>query len=274
MSSNAPRPMVSPVKGRVSSEYGRRAPIAGVTTGYLHAGIDIAAAVGTPVYAAWGGTVIGVGSGLAPGRSGDRNVLIQNPDGECQYYGHLNANRVRVGQKVEAGERIGDVGARGNVTGPHLHFETWANRSANSHRNPRIYFQFWNLKPGSTPKAGAGKPSTKPPVVTKPKGDAGTRTIQKHLNRYAKAGLVVDGIAGKVTLDWIAWTRALQRALPHWKGVPDLVVDGDYGSKTAAAVKVLQRRNGLFVDGVAGAKTVAFMRAHGSDVPNRPSNRP
>src|SRR5690625_1029537 len=49
--------MTSPAQGRVSSEYGRRAPIPGVTSGTFHAGIDIANKVGTPVYAAFAGTV-------------------------------------------------------------------------------------------------------------------------------------------------------------------------------------------------------------------------
>lgn len=264
------RKMVSPVKGRVSSEYGRRAPISGVTTGTLHAGIDIAAPVGTPVYAAWGGKVIGVGSGLAPGRSGDRNVLIQNPDGECQYYGHLNAARVKVGQTVTGGQRIGDVGARGNVTGPHLHFETWKNSSANSHQNPRIYFDHWKIAPGSTPKAATpAKP--KPPAGA----DGDTLRFQKRANQYFKAGLVEDGVNGSVTKAWRVWVGQAQTALNHFKSSKaKLIVDRDPGPVTAAYVGDVQKRNGLVVDRILGPVMVRWMRSKGSSLPNRPANRP
>src|SRR5699024_246713 len=112
----------SPAEGEFTSDYGPR----DFPSSPFHAGVDIANAIGTNVYAALAGTVIGVGANLAPGRSGDRNVLIESSDGQGQYYGHLNSNSVSVGDTVTSGQHIAEMGARGNVTGPHLHFETWA----------------------------------------------------------------------------------------------------------------------------------------------------
>lgn len=97
---------------------------------------------------------------------------------------------------------------------------------------------------------------------------------QSEMNRRANAGLVVDGDWGQVSRNWLNWVKKLQRALPKFKGIKKLRVDGDYGSITVAAVRTLQRRNGLYVDGVAGAKTITFMQKAGSKITSRPSNRP
>lgn len=141
--------MVSPLEGRVTSEFShsRRNPATGRRE--PHYGIDIAAPKGTRIKAVYAGTVIGVGSGLLPGRSGDRNVYIKNPDGERQYYGHCERALVKVGQKVRAGEDIATVGARGNATGPHLHLEIHNKNGVP--RNPRIDFNHHGITPGSTP---------------------------------------------------------------------------------------------------------------------------
>lgn len=145
--------MHSPVTGRVSSEYSpsRRNPVTGRVE--QHAGIDIANSTGTPIYAAFAGTVEAVGTNIVPGRTGT-GILIRNPDGERQYYGHLSKALVKGGQKVAEGEQIGLVGATGNATGPHLHFETW-NKSRKA-LNPRIYFEHHGLTPG---KAGPALPA-------------------------------------------------------------------------------------------------------------------
>lgn len=63
----------------------------------LHAGIDIANDTGTPIYAAYGGAVASAGWNIVSGRSGN-GILIRNPDGESQYYGHPKKIRVTVGE--------------------------------------------------------------------------------------------------------------------------------------------------------------------------------
>jgi murein DD-endopeptidase MepM/ murein hydrolase activator NlpD len=85
----------------------------------FHTGLDFAHSVGTDVFAAKDGVVVEVGWGGAYGN----NIVIQHSDGMRTRYAHLSATSVSVGQSVGAGERIGAVGATGNVTGPHLHFE-------------------------------------------------------------------------------------------------------------------------------------------------------
>ena len=136
--------MASPVEGWVSCEW----------RGYEgHAGMDIACPVGTPVYAAYAGTVERTGDFSDIGRSGDRNILIRNPDQEAQYYGHLEECLVKVGDRIRKGQLIGYSGARGNVTGPHLHFETWragGNGGVDEDMDPRMHFESHGVIPGST----------------------------------------------------------------------------------------------------------------------------
>lgn len=156
--------MVSPAAGRFSSGYGKR----NLAIAPWHAGVDIANAVGTPVYAPFDGTVRKVGANIAPARSGDRNILISNPDGEGNYFGHLNKALVKVGQKVKAGQKIGEMGARGNVTGPHLHFELWSNwRDPNSHYNPKLAFDKHGVPIGSRPALTISNPPKKTPTTDK-----------------------------------------------------------------------------------------------------------
>ncbi|WP_270619800.1 M23 family metallopeptidase [Paenibacillus macerans] len=110
-----------PAKGTVSSSFGTRIhPITGVTK--MHNGIDIAAPEGTTVIAAKAGTVI---YASAMGTAGNA-IIIQHGDMETRYY-HLSQIDVTAGQKVEAGEKIGEVGSTGSSTGPHLHFEVRVN---------------------------------------------------------------------------------------------------------------------------------------------------
>ena len=262
--------MISPVQGRVTSEFSpsRKNPVTGKVESHL--GIDIAAKEGTPIYAPFAGTVIGVGANLVKGRTGTENVLIENPDGEKQYFGHCHTALVKKGQKVKAGDKIATVGQRGNATGPHLHFETW-NKSGKA-VNPRLYFTYHGIAPGSTPKLPA-KPSTPstPSAPSKSKSNPKVLAYQKRQNKYGKAGLDEDGINGPKTKAWKAWVEKLQKSLRSWKGVAsNLAADGDYGVVTHESVKTVQRRNGLDVDGFAQDKTIKFMRSQGSTVPYRP----
>ncbi|GGN57869.1 metalloendopeptidase-like protein [Actinoplanes lobatus] len=87
--------------------------------GRLHAGVDLAAANGSPVVAAGAGTVVSAGPNGGYGNA----ILIDHGNGYLTHYGHLSAIGVEVGQVVKAGEHIGDEGSTGHSTGPHLHFE-------------------------------------------------------------------------------------------------------------------------------------------------------
>lgn len=84
-----------------------------------HTGQDFSATAGTPILAAAAGIVIFVGNGGPYGNL----TQIQHPDGVQTWYAHQSEFRVKVGDKVTPGRVIGAVGATGNTTGPHLHFE-------------------------------------------------------------------------------------------------------------------------------------------------------
>ena len=109
-------PYVKPTSGRTSSCYGWR-------WGALHGGMDIAAPIGTPIYAAHSGVVARAGTATGFGYA----VYIRGDDGAVTVYGHVNQYFVRVGERVVAGELIAEVGNRGQSTGPHLHFEVHPN---------------------------------------------------------------------------------------------------------------------------------------------------
>ena len=88
-----------------------------------HHAVDIAAAQGTPVVAAVSGTVVKAGYN---GYTGGGNVIwVMNGTKLYTTYNHLSSWGVRVGQKISTGQVIGKVGATGEATGPHLHFEVW-----------------------------------------------------------------------------------------------------------------------------------------------------
>ncbi|ORW04228.1 M23 family metallopeptidase [Mycobacterium lacus] len=103
---------VMPARGIFTSNFGYR-------WGVLHAGIDLANAIGTPIYAVSDGVVIDAGPAAGYGML----VKLRHADGTVTLYGHVNTTLVSVGQRVMAGDQIATMGNRGNSTGPHLHFE-------------------------------------------------------------------------------------------------------------------------------------------------------
>jgi murein DD-endopeptidase MepM/ murein hydrolase activator NlpD len=114
---------VAPTTGRVTSCYGSR-------WGTLHAGVDIAAPIGTPVFTPEDGIVLQAGPASGFGLA----VAVQHGDGTITLYGHVNQMFVSAGEVVTKGQQIAEVGNRGQSTGPHLHFEVhtgglYANRT-------------------------------------------------------------------------------------------------------------------------------------------------
>jgi len=105
-----------PARGRLTSRFGWR------WTRH-HDGIDIAAPYGTQIYAAKAGRVVFAGWYYGYGRA----VIIDHGNGVSTLYGHASRLLVRVGAQVEAGALIALVGATGDATGPHLHFEIRVN---------------------------------------------------------------------------------------------------------------------------------------------------
>jgi murein DD-endopeptidase MepM/ murein hydrolase activator NlpD len=110
--------LAAPVAGNITSYFGmRRHPILGYVR--LHAGIDIGAAWGSPIYAVSDGVVT-----YAGWHGGHGNyVRLQHGGGIDTGYGHMSRFAVGVGMHVARGQVIGYVGATGLATGPHLHYE-------------------------------------------------------------------------------------------------------------------------------------------------------
>lgn len=109
---------VWPTQGRISSVYGSQRILNGEPR-QPHYGIDIAAPTGTPIVASGDGVVTLAEEDLY--YTGG-TVIIDHGHGVSSTYLHMSAVDVNVGERVEAGARIGAVGATGRVTGPHLCF--------------------------------------------------------------------------------------------------------------------------------------------------------
>ncbi|MGA4691221.1 MAG: M23 family metallopeptidase [Rhodococcus sp. (in: high G+C Gram-positive bacteria)] len=113
----ARRPLfVLPAVGSFTSNFGAR-------WGTLHAGVDIAGPIGTPILAVADGEVIDSG----PASGFGMWVRLLHADGTVTVYGHIDQSLVTVGQHVMAGDQIATMGNRGFSTGPHLHFEVHLN---------------------------------------------------------------------------------------------------------------------------------------------------
>lgn len=104
-----------------------RWPASGTITQYFgeagHSGLDVAAGMGSPIYAADAGVVIaahklGYGYGWY--------LMVDHENGYRSLYAHLSAFYVDYGERVSKGETIGAMGSTGLSTGPHLHFEVYS----------------------------------------------------------------------------------------------------------------------------------------------------
>ncbi len=122
-------PFVMPVRRtvRYTSGFGMR-------WGRMHKGQDMAGPIGTPVYATADGVVTKAGWSSGYGRL----IVIQHEFGIETRYAHLSAIKVKVGQRVSIGDRIGDMGNSGRSTGSHLHYEIRVNGKA---INPMTYIK-------------------------------------------------------------------------------------------------------------------------------------
>jgi len=116
-----------------SSEFGnRRHPV--TRRWHHHDGNDYAANTGTPVHATADGKVVKSQYSINSGNY----VLIDHGYGYNTYYGHLSKRVVEKGDRIERGDRIGEVGNTGeSTTAEHLHYEVQFNKKA---KNPKDYY--------------------------------------------------------------------------------------------------------------------------------------
>jgi murein DD-endopeptidase MepM/ murein hydrolase activator NlpD len=117
----------------VNSSYRFTSPF-GSRWGRMHAGVDLAAPRGTPIYGTAEGVVVAAGR-----ESGYGNVVrIRHEFGFETVYAHLSKIKVREGQQVSRGVQIGDMGSTGRSTGSHLHYEVRVNGQP---VNPMTYLE-------------------------------------------------------------------------------------------------------------------------------------
>ncbi len=133
-----------PVKGVISTPFGARRYVNGEPRA-PHAGVDIAAPAGAPVRAPLAGRVLLTGEMYLNGNT----VVIGHGNGLVSVFSHLRRIGVQQGQWVRDGELIGEVGATGRATGPHLH---WGVRFNMARVNPLA------LLPADRPASGANVP--------------------------------------------------------------------------------------------------------------------
>ena len=114
--------LVAPARGRRTGSFGLRRVINGLPRN-PHTGLDIAAPTGTPVLAAAGGRVIDRGTYFFLGET----VVLDHGHGLISLYSHLRKSYPQVGESVAASAPIGEVGATGRATGPHMHFAVYLN---------------------------------------------------------------------------------------------------------------------------------------------------
>lgn len=112
---------LTPVDGPVIGEFGVQRLHNGKTPAGFHNGVDVRAKTGTPVRAANAGVVLLAARFKAHGQT----VLINHGQGVMSIYLHMSRLRVQPGQKVNKGDRIGDVGSTGLSTAPHLHWQIY-----------------------------------------------------------------------------------------------------------------------------------------------------
>jgi murein DD-endopeptidase MepM/ murein hydrolase activator NlpD len=119
---------IYPVKDyRFTQGYGKTSFSKKAYASGKHNGIDLANKVGTPIYAAADGKVVGVGNN---GRYAyGRWIAIEHGNGLTTLYGHLSSQSVSKGKKVSKGQKIGAMGNTGYSTGPHLHFTVFSSKS-------------------------------------------------------------------------------------------------------------------------------------------------
>ncbi len=151
---------IKPVPGDLSSRFGRRRIINGQPR-LPHSGVDLRGTTGTPIVSPAAGRVVYVGDQFFSGNV----TLVDHGQGVYSMFAHQSKVTVTEGQLVAAGEKIGEVGATGRVTGPHCH---WGVRVNGARIDPEMLMA---LDLNETLPAGAR-------VATTVQSSAGTAVVE------------------------------------------------------------------------------------------------
>jgi Peptidase family M23 len=190
----------APTGGTITSEFGWRTDPFNQSKRF-HAGLDIAAPTGTPVFAPEKATVFYSGNYKG---YGNLVVLRHTRQGIYTLYGHNSKILVQQGQTVVAGQPIALVGSTGRSTGAHLHFEVHYNKQ---YMNPVDYLLFLQqelvasgqLAPANDNELFASVPIPMPPAMGGPVGDS---PLQQAINQHEE-GSFFDSSIPKKPIRWM-----------------------------------------------------------------------
>ncbi|WP_418417185.1 CD1108 family mobile element protein [Blautia sp.] len=182
----------------VSSYYGWRInPVTGQEQ--LHRGVDIAVPTGTTVYAAMDGTVTTATYDSYYGNY----VVIEDENGYCTKYAHMDTLNVSTGQSVMHGEVIGTTGNTGSSSGSHLHIECLYQ---GEYYNPLFYFEAGtDTLYGEIPGSGSGGGNAIPPDSY---DDATVQALMEEAARYLGYPYVWGGSNPSTSFDcsgFVCW---------------------------------------------------------------------
>lgn len=182
----------------ISSYYGYRInPVTGVEQ--LHRGVDIAVPTGTTVYAAMDGTVTTATYDAYYGNY----VIIENDEGYCTKYAHMDTLSVSAGQTITHGTVIGTTGNTGSSTGSHLHIECMYN---GEYYNPLFYFDAGEeTLYGEVPGGGSGGGNVIPPDFY---DDATVQALMEEAAKYLGYPYVWGGSSPSTSFDcsgYVCW---------------------------------------------------------------------
>ena len=182
----------------VSSYYGYRInPVTGAEQ--LHRGVDIAVPTGTTVLAAMDGTVTTAAYDSYYGNY----VVIEDSNGYCTKYAHMDTLSVSAGQTVKHGDSIGTTGNTGSSTGSHLHIECLYN---GEYYNPLFYFEAGEgTLYGETPASGSGGGNAIPPDSY---DDAAVQALMEEAAKYLGYPYVWGGSSPSTSFDcsgFVCW---------------------------------------------------------------------
>lgn len=170
-------------------------------------------------------------------RSGGNTVVINHGEVHTAYFHGREQSKLKVGDRVKAGQLVFVTGSTGASTAPHLHFEVRKRQAQSTHTDPNTYLTASPVKPIAALRVD---------------GKLGRHTWsawQRALKSKWRYTGIVDGIAGRGT--WMAIQRS---AVGYGYKGP---VDGIAGPMTRKAV---QRRLGVADDGVWGRVTISALQ--------------
>jgi hypothetical protein len=196
----APALRFAPTGGVITSEFGWRTDPFNQSKRF-HAGLDIAAPTGTPVFSPEKATVFYAGNYKG---YGNLVVLRHARQGIYTLYGHNSKLLVQQGQTVVAGQPIALVGSTGRSTGAHLHFEVHYNKQ---YMNPVDYLLFLQqelvasgqLAPDAEETLFATVPMPLPPAMGGPVGDS---PLQQAINQHEE-GAFFNSRVPKKPIRWM-----------------------------------------------------------------------